>query len=247
MNRSRRGFTLIELPAVRKGFTLIELLVVIGIILVLVGMAVVGYNQLDRTAAGKSTRLTLKNLQGLEAELDAEAGPGFIEGPTGAAGPAIYPIGGTLLQPGDVNPGSILPLGTTPTRFLAPIIGGSPSTQAVIGQLMRSVKNKQGILGLPSKQLMKDGNNNPFHPPVILDGWSDPIIFVPSGGLTGVQLTQVNGTGGATYTIRSSGVYSEPLSAQNHVLGPKDRPFWASAGQDGDFSKGDDNVYSFEN
>jgi hypothetical protein len=37
----------------------------------------------------------------------------------------------------------------------------------------------------------------------------------------------------------------ETGSQQPKVVQPG-RPFWASAGPDGDFAKGDDNIYSFE-
>jgi prepilin-type N-terminal cleavage/methylation domain-containing protein len=60
--------------------------------------------------------------------------------------------------------------------------------------------------------------------PVMLDGWGNPIIFVPSGALTNVT------AGGNVGTFKS----------------PDGRPFWASAGPDGIMSQGDDNMYSFE-
>jgi hypothetical protein len=59
--------------------------------------------------------------------------------------------------------------------------------------------------------------------PILLDAWDNPIIFVPAGGLALRQ-------GGQNLVIKS----------------PDNRPFWASAGPDGDFQNGDDNVYSFE-
>lgn len=213
----------------RKGFTLIELLVVIGVILVLVGMAVVGYNQLDRTAAGRATRVTLHTLASMEAELDAEAGPDFLEGPQP---PAQYPIGNAQPAPGDVNPGQG---------------GRSALSSTVIGILMRSPKNKDALAQLPSKTLYRNPDGSSLNPPALVDAWNNPIMFVPSGGLTGVKLMQGPTPGATTYTIRSSGVYPEPLSAQNQALSPKDRPFWASAGQDGNFQLGDDNIYSFQN
>jgi hypothetical protein len=72
--------------------------------------------------------------------------------------------------------------------------------------------------------------------PVILDGWKNPIIYVPSGGLTNVYVTQ-----GAPTT--TSGV-STATYRMVTVQAQDGRPFWASAGQDGDFSFGDDNLYS---
>lgn len=65
-----------------------------------------------------------------------------------------------------------------------------------------------------------------------IDGWGNPILFVPSGGLTKVALTATNG---AATTITS----------------PDNRPFWASAGPDGNVGSSlttyaDDNLYSFD-
>lgn len=73
--------------------------------------------------------------------------------------------------------------------------------------------------------------------PIPLDAWGNPIIFVPSGLGKGATWTGKGaippgelGTGGRPFTQTS----------------PDGRPFFASAGPDGDFSKGDDNIYSFE-
>lgn len=56
------------------------------------------------------------------------------------------------------------------------------------------------------------------------DAWNNPIIYVPPGGLTGVTIRGSTGT----------------------ITAPDGRPFFASAGADGNFTTGDDNVYSFE-
>ena len=66
----------------------------------------------------------------------------------------------------------------------------------------------------------------------MLDGWKNPIIYVPSGGMTGVF---VGGTPGATSGVKG---------AYKTVYAIDGRPFWASAGPDGSFSTGDDNMYS---
>jgi prepilin-type N-terminal cleavage/methylation domain-containing protein len=64
----------------------------------------------------------------------------------------------------------------------------------------------------------------PLTTPVPLDAWGNPIIFVLGG-----VLSQVN-AGGQTVNVHA----------------PDYHPFFASAGPDGNFSKGDDNMYSFE-
>jgi len=83
--------------------------------------------------------------------------------------------------------------------------------------------------------------------PVLLDGWGNPIIFVPSG-LLGVAPNAANLNPNGTVLPGSgamqSGSGSSAITIQ--VKSPDGRPFWASAGPDGDFSQGDDNMYSFE-
>jgi prepilin-type N-terminal cleavage/methylation domain-containing protein len=61
--------------------------------------------------------------------------------------------------------------------------------------------------------------------PIVLDAWNNPIIYVPAGGLQNVRV------GTATKTIQA----------------PDERAYFASAGADGSFLTGDDNVYSFQN
>jgi prepilin-type N-terminal cleavage/methylation domain-containing protein len=73
----------------------------------------------------------------------------------------------------------------------------------------------------------------PLPTPVILDAWGNPIIIV-LGGVLGAPSTATSGlmTAGGQVGIQ--------------VNSPDYHPFFASAGPDGDFSKGDDNLYSFE-
>jgi prepilin-type N-terminal cleavage/methylation domain-containing protein len=85
------------------------------------------------------------------------------------------------------------------------------------------------------------------HTPVVADGYGNPIWFIPRGGVSGVNLVATGNT---------SKPYSNPnelIVAPGAVPNPTPpptkigmRPFFASAGEDGDFSKGDDNQYSFD-
>ncbi len=56
--------------------------------------------------------------------------------------------------------------------------------------------------------------------PLILDGWGAPMIFVPASGLK--------------------------LASGTVIKSPSGKPFFASAGPDGNFDLSDDNLYSFE-
>ena len=98
-------------------------------------------------------------------------------------------------------------------------------------------------------------NRNPS-PPVPLDGWGNPIIFVPAGGLWDVYE-------GDVHRGRFKGEFG--TTDPGPVKSPDGRPFWASAGPDGHFGGfydkdgngvfdagkdkgyGDDNIYSFGN
>lgn len=82
--------------------------------------------------------------------------------------------------------------------------------------------------------------------PLVLDGWNNPIIFVPASGLV-VRLkgnaNDYKSTGNITRVITSAGLYDPAVVTQ---IPANTRPFWASAGPDGVFWQGDDNLYSFE-
>jgi type II secretory pathway pseudopilin PulG len=86
--------------------------------------------------------------------------------------------------------------------------------------------------------------------PMLLDGWNNPIIFVPASGLH-VKLLNGHPRIDPSFTDQEFIVLSpEGRVTGNLTSSPKiiqlGRPFWASAGPDGDFAKGDDNLYSFD-
>jgi prepilin-type N-terminal cleavage/methylation domain-containing protein len=213
----------------RRGFTLLEMIVAIGIILILLAIGLIGYRALDASASRKETNSTLANLQATVAELESTAGLTRLEGDGG-----VFGRGARLANPGDVVAGTTA---GDQRRYGAEV----RLTQDVIGRLMQVPKNKTAIGQLPSKRLLGPvdanfstqtamvpvpGTTPPKkapNPPIPLDGWRNPILFVPSGGLENVSIE------GASQTITS----------------PGNRLFWASAGPDGDFTKGDDNIYSF--
>lgn len=88
--------------------------------------------------------------------------------------------------------------------------------------------------------------------PLLLDAWDNPIIFVPA---TGLRVRLLNGQSSNTTTdptqtfiiISPEGkVQSADSTHPSPFVIQPGRPFFASAGPDGDFSKGDDNIYSFQ-
>jgi hypothetical protein len=105
--------------------------------------------------------------------------------------------------------------------------------------------------------------------PLLLDGWGNPILFVPGGGFGLSVATPGPGVvwiDGVNYgVVTSAGVYTPATTPSYDAAGLPtgsiipNQPFFVSAGADGDFSNGhgwtsgtpnanqtDDNVYSFK-
>jgi prepilin-type N-terminal cleavage/methylation domain-containing protein len=248
----------------RKAFTVIELLIVIGILALLAGVVVWGLKSASTSNAGKATRSTLQNLVSMQEELNRKNKLAGFE--------LIYPTSppSTLPAP-EIAPGVVNDDSKTTDRF-GPAVG---RTSTVITRLAAIPANKQILDKLPADQLM------PYVAPgaaaqtgvVPLDGWRNPIIFVPAAGLENVRSSQSDSfTSGMTYARGARVVYQGEVWTANGsittppaspawfkgIRSPDGRPFWASAGPDEDFGgtdttgfvgtkgSGDDNIYSFE-
>ena len=72
-----------------RGFTLIEILVTLGIMLVLVAIAVLGFRHFDKVAAENLTRTRLENCKSMLSQYEGQATLSALEG----SSPAIYPTG----------------------------------------------------------------------------------------------------------------------------------------------------------
>jgi hypothetical protein len=77
--------------------------------------------------------------------------------------------------------------------------------------------------------------------PLLLDSWNNPIIFVPA---TGLRVRLSNDPSKVVIVVSPEGEANNTVAPPT-IIRPG-RPFFASAGPDGDFTAGDDNVYSFE-
>lgn len=132
-------------------------------------------------------------------------------------------------------------------------------TLAVNFLLLREPKNRSQVSNVPAKRILElppgatlPTGFDPLASAVILDGWGNPIVYVPRGGMH----VTINNSGVLTdWIVRSSGTL--PLNKGTPPLNANDQPFFASAGQDGVFTDksmangatadyASDNIYSFQ-
>lgn len=148
-------------------------------------------------------------------------------------------------------------LSPTTARYLSNAVQW---TLAVNYVLLREPKNRsvlassvpaKRLLEIPSKLTLPNGFD-PLTAAVILDGWGNPIVYVPRGGMH----VTLNTSGTLSdWVVRSSGTL--PLNKGTPPVSANDQPFFASAGQDGVFTDtaagngasadyASDNLYSFQ-
>ena len=252
-----------------RGFSLIEILVVVGILAVLISLAVVGFNVVGGAAKGKVTNVALENCKGLIAEFETTSSLAELLPPATViamhSSPAFRweaPLNG---QPDDVMNSRIA---TPDVDRTTGAVQASLDTRAirdrylrdetarVIRRLMSVKKNRDSIEATPPDRLTKvkfpdpsaqltaaTGGGDPEYSTAtavvegvnLLDGGGKPIYFIPGGGLIHVNVSyKGNGDRGDKMNF----------DRQVTVRGSDRRPFWASAGPDGDLTTGDDNVYS---
>lgn len=224
----------------RKAFTLIEMLVVIAIIAILGGIALYALRGAGNSAKIQATRITLENAKSILAEYELQTK--FAVPPQGWWQSDLPLPPGTWRIPPVAEDfwHSVSPTaGIQPTP--SPILvttGENDRTNSLAVQntvmAMQAIAtipaNRAAIGKLPSNRLLSvTCTGGPgYTTQLLLDDWGNPIIFVPASGL-GRPGAPVN-VGGNPITIQA----------------PNNRPFFASAGPDGNFATGDDNIYSFE-
>jgi prepilin-type N-terminal cleavage/methylation domain-containing protein len=260
-------------PLSPRAFTLVEILVVIAVIGLLVGIAVFGFNAMQRSASKNRTKVALQGAASILAEYDTTTGlrrqPEYMWKGTGAAATKHTP---TVAAP--INIWQDADPDTAGSQWVTGLVGPADKEEPNSIWASAAARNAGLILGLAGKstpgakkilgQLPADGmvtvTDEPS--PTLQDGWSNPIIFVPAAGLSVHMADQTT-----VYTVTSARIYPQGTGTGQlapGILAPQARPFFASAGPDGifdywdvdgngsfdptkDVAGGDDNVYSFEN
>jgi len=217
----------------RRGFSLLELTVVIGIIMILLTMSVIGYRYIEATSAKSRTRAALHDLEGMTAELDRTGGMVRVVSPTG-----LYQTGSQVSASSVGNGGDVTAAGGQQ------VTAANNYSTNVLQYLVLVPANLQALSQLPAKSLVPGSRiiaADGIQVAAVADGWGNPIIYVPPGGLTGVNLgAKADSNGNITYAQSTTNGNAAIITSPDH------RGFWASAGPDGNFQNGDDNVYSFE-
>lgn len=210
----------------RSGFTLVEILATIAIIAILAGLLYLGAKHVGQSARSRSTQVTLKNLEGMLADFESSGGRMEIltDQYSGLGNRETMPVGPVVDDFANSN------------ASLNGANGPLKRTQNVMFQLMTLPANKAIINKLSTDVFLKDPITKlPMSPPVLLDAWNSPILFAPGRTST----TPGNNQWGVAGMVNS-------VKAPQFFQPPDGKGVFVSAGPDTDFSKGDDNLYSFE-
>lgn len=248
----------------------------VAVLIILVSLVVIGLGTLSAQNRARATRVTMENLRNMLAELELRGpipGDGRVDAPGNVTtiyranrfGNAVVRTQ-RVLRRATAIPANKALLAKFASDQQAPLewVGGVAYQVGDLvmhaGQYYRCTQNH-----VSTNQQPPPGSNwepTGEHVPMFLDGWGNPIIYIPRPLLDPAW----NGAWYYRYGLGNVSVSGQtriicnPLTVvyPNAPTGDPDklrkleemkafRPFFASAGADGDFSKGDDNIYSFEN
>jgi prepilin-type N-terminal cleavage/methylation domain-containing protein len=235
----------------RHAFTLIELLVVIGVILILVGMSIVGLNQIGKHSKDQHTKAALEAMRAMMTELQAAGGKENTSKFDERWGNYRLVGGNQIVQaytPSATDNISIYRQGATPAFNNIP---WQQVSDWVLAELLTVPSNKAILDKLPAEQVKQvseadeAGNTRNFYE--ILDGYGRPLRFVPSQGFQGSTPTFSSAsitTSGTVIRQMSDGSVHTVVAATVANPPANPRPFWLSAGADGNYKSLDDNLVS---
>ncbi len=243
-----------------SGFTLIEVLTVCVILGILTGLVFVAFKGISGTAGGQATGVRLGNAKSLLAEYeltqklsdldsDLNNNGNKTDGPPTDFERVQLPSGNGPFYYQETAPGLVTPDGGG-DRYAGAANTAVRRSQIVMGRLLAVPANRKAITSLPADALLEptgtttslDLDGGVFKPPVLLDSYKNPILYVPAGGLVGVAFGKDKDPNAPFMRITTRGVVATTAAPP-----AGSRPFFASAGADGNFATGDDNIYSFSN
>jgi type II secretory pathway pseudopilin PulG len=219
----------------------VEILAAVAIIAILVGLLYKGAKYVGASSRARSTQVTLKTLENLLTEFETRGGRMEIlnDQYSGQGGQEIMPQGPVVDDFAFSNPQMNDPL---------------KRTQQVMLQLMTVPENKSIIEKLPQELFLKDpATNLPAPGPILLDAWHSPILFAPGRASTGPGMNTWGAAGMFITNDPNSNDPSKPDKGKSDpsirkafFKQPNGKGMFVSAGEDTDFSLGDDNLYTFE-
>ena len=241
----------------RSGFTILELLIVIGIILILMAMFFGGAKVVTAQMRERDTKSTLDicktMFENYRQATKLSRYPSTLTGFGPTASPATTWYTGQEGAVGSVTPdalgisnGAAMPASPkilTDSIYVYATIEAIPQNQTIIANLP---PNKKINLNISATTTVA----------IPLDGWGNPILFVPGGGLTNIWIDpSTNNTEVMTSTAVQPNGYTIAAGTTT-----SNQPFFVSAGPDGDLgnahgwmtgnavasSMTDDNLYSFQ-
>jgi prepilin-type N-terminal cleavage/methylation domain-containing protein len=254
----------------QPAFTLIELLVVIGIILVLMGLFFAGAKIVTAQAKERDTKTALETCKTMFANYQQATHLSRLPPGMASVAPWNTPPGYSWTTSQEQVPQHALastdPI-VTDTAFVMYAIESLPENQKIIASLPQN-KVQNVVINIVSSSA---GLSPPVtvSVPLVLDGYGNPIVFVPGGGL-GTTTATVSPAGSPNALVWLDGVNagiitttgpitntSTPYNLTSNLYVPTkltlaNQPFFVSAGPDGDLSnstrsdKTDDNIYSFK-
>lgn len=220
----------------RRGFTMIEVLVAVAVIAGLTALLFLGFKYVSHSTRGEATGATLQTLKGMLTEYEASVGSvDKLEGLYDSTRYVTAPL------PPDFKPAP--PEFPADFQVRAPIASVAADssgtgrndkvikkTRVLMSRLLAVPSNQKVLETLPPSTVDRNADG-----PILLDSHGNPIIYVPSRGITGVNLGKVSPGKG-----KNGSDYTNPLSTVTN----NGRGFWLSAGEDARFDQGDDNESS---